>query len=260
LTVLIRILAETDALFRPLRDPRSPNWRTVCGMRVCYASAGLPWHVGGADAERKAGQRELDELRAARLAVTTATADRTSHVKLTARGDAVARRLADLPGLPEAVDTCRLMDSLRNDDDSAAPGSTDDHADDRPYLAETCFADGRRGWNPGESNFLPPVMDQMALPAVLGWVQSNGDAGRHVRFRLTPRGLSVARGEHVPRSFRGLPSWERWAFDAYENAFDSALKDLRGKDDGSFDIGMISLPCSFLTKGAARLLAAGKRE
>lgn len=80
---LVRILAETDELFFPVRDWDQP--RNVSGIyerRQEFLQAGLPHAAGGTGAERIAAHRAADTLEQSGFVVFHRTNGKRSHVRL----------------------------------------------------------------------------------------------------------------------------------------------------------------------------------
>lgn len=258
LDFLIRLMAQADALHVPLRDPSSPNWAAVCVRRRAYQARGVECSVGGTDADRKAGERSLKRMASARLLQTFRAGGKVASVRLTPRGDAVGRSLCGLSGMVETVDLLKAMHELRDDPDASAPGSCSGHLDSRPWLAETMFTPDRKGWgdcSPGDAvEWLAAVQKSMRCGLAAGFLVSNSDSRRHVRYRLTETGLAVATGELLPTIFDATEP-EEWAGESYLDHFYRELDALRAKADAENEIGMIPLPASLLTRGAARQLA-----
>ena len=110
---LVAILAATDAVFIPSRDPRSLRHRIICERR---SAAGIPWAServlpGLDETARKQVQRALDELTVRNWVVTIQPiATKTLAVRLTDAGDARARALA---GLPQITDSLSIIEQIR---------------------------------------------------------------------------------------------------------------------------------------------------
>lgn len=259
LRLLIRLLAQTDALFIPLRDPSDPCWSHVWERRGTFHKSGIAWRAGGTETARKSAERQLQELAKAKLVRIFRAGGRAVSVKLTPRGDAVGRDLAHLRPIDMAVELVQEMHSLRDDPESSADTGDSCHDNDHPWLPETAFTypDRGVGWGDGNTLALIDVNHRMALPMVLGWVESLCSTTRHVRYRLLPAGLAVAEGKATPHSLpEDLPGRQEWAETQYDDDRDAARKDLWSLSEYSNDIGRIPLRASFMTKGAAKELAA----
>jgi hypothetical protein len=115
--VLIDLLADTDALFRPGRFYGMPDnaMRNLWQRRREYVNAGMRWASGEAtEAGRKESQRDLEQLADDGLVSLHRHQGRTQAVRLTEQGDQMARALAGLPGVGEALEWMRLMRCIRD--------------------------------------------------------------------------------------------------------------------------------------------------
>lgn len=255
LQLLVRLVAQVDALWIPLRDPREPCWPYVWELRRSFPENGINWHAGGAQSVRKSLERQLKELVAARLVKTYRRGGRTSSVALTFRGDAVARSLANLRPLDMAVELVQELHSLRDHpESSASTAGSNRHINTRPWIPETLlnYHTPGGGWGDGRSEELIDVVHRLALPQALGWVETLCDTQRHVYCRLTEPGLWIATGEAQPPAIPDdLPGRQEWAEDLYDDARAAHRGSLWSYSEYSNDIGKVPLPASFLTKGSA---------
>lgn len=113
-TELLRILAAVDVLFSPMHRPDRGTANSCCAeiftrQQSYLRGEGLRWIVGGGQAERKAGERVLSELKEAGFIVLPRRRGSHRHVSLTARGDDVGRLLI---GHPTAADAWRLLQAV----------------------------------------------------------------------------------------------------------------------------------------------------
>lgn len=184
--ILVRILAEADAVRLPCRDWNSclPANR-VAGL-ASLAGSGLPFRMNASDeSDRKGGEQALVGLAAAKL-ITLARhgAKKFPQVRLTSTGDARARALA---GLPSRADGRKLL---------AAVGEQSDREPvtlDRRWVSEIALnngegwgfdatADERRGLGRIEMQFLPA--------SVQGWLIAGTSVQGHAYFAVTAAGWS----------------------------------------------------------------------
>ena len=112
---LVAILAATDAIFIPSRDPGSMAHRIICERRTAN---GIHWAServlpGLDETARKQVQRALDELAVRNWVATIQPhATKTLAVRLTDLGDAHARALVGLPQVGESLPTIEQILSL----------------------------------------------------------------------------------------------------------------------------------------------------
>lgn len=113
--VLIELLADTDALFKPYRHRGGIRAGTVYSeRRNAYHEAGLLWaSEEPTDAGRKASQRELELCVKRKLVKAVKSQGRTSAVSLTNVGEQYARALAGNPGIAEAIPILERMIELQ---------------------------------------------------------------------------------------------------------------------------------------------------
>jgi hypothetical protein len=115
--VLIELLADTDALFKPYRHRGSLRTGAVYSeRRNAYHEAGLLWaSEEPTDAGRKASQRELELCVKRKLVKAVKSQGRTSAVSLTNEGEQYARALAGNPGIAEAIPILERMIELQSE-------------------------------------------------------------------------------------------------------------------------------------------------
>lgn len=255
--LLVQILAQTDALFTPYRQPRDAAWAHIWLARWQYAKTGIAWRAGGNQTARKSVQRLLQRLRSAGLVQTFTAGGRTYGVRLTMQGQHVARSLADLYGLSDALRTLIRLHVLRDAPESSVPESSIDHVDSRPWLPEVSFTSpAGLGWGDGHSAELAEVMFQFAMPQSLGWAEYNSDVDGHVRFRLTPDGLAIVQLKtKAPTTPPDLPEPVEELANLYDVERQAAKREFWSKTERLAEIGPIALRSSFLTKGCAREIA-----
>jgi len=109
-TILVTILGQTDAAYRPIRSWGGRLGATAWQARRQYGVHGVPWHPGRPDpAGRKAVERVTGKLIEAKAIVAVATEGRIRWVKLTTEGEILARGLVGAPNLDEAHGTLRRL-------------------------------------------------------------------------------------------------------------------------------------------------------
>ncbi len=98
--LLTTILAAVDVLFSPMRgtykdtvDQNHGDAEIFHRRREYRDEHGMPWNVGGAQADRQGGSRLLARLAEAGL-LTTHGDDRKRRIKLTPTGDDIARQVS----------------------------------------------------------------------------------------------------------------------------------------------------------------------
>lgn len=182
---LARLLALEDAVWTPLRDWADHRPATTYQARWAWEGHGVPVPFGGGDqAGRKAAERRLARLEAGGLCTVHRPGGRARAARLTAAGEAAARRLLALPGLDAAVAAMRLM---RTRPYHAGPGYAPGE-----WVAETELAD--HPWGVVDATPFARVEDDL-LPALRrGWVESRSTLRRHVYYRVTAAGVAALAG------------------------------------------------------------------
>jgi len=165
--VLVRILAATDAVWKPMRqeDWVRPTPTVLYEHRKRFASTGVPWHSGNpSEAGRKASQRTLEFLASAGLA-TLHGRERRAAVRLTEKGDTVARALADLPNVDDAH--FYLQEVIRQETTGDGQG---------PMASELWLADLRNYSNTDHCRTELWIVQRLLLPTLWrGWMNAESD-------------------------------------------------------------------------------------
>jgi hypothetical protein len=176
---LLAILAATDAVFIPDRDPHAPAHRAICERR---AAAGVPWAServlpGLDETARKQVQRALNELAVRNLVVTIQPhATKTLAVRLTDAGDARARALV---GIPQVAESLPVVERIRT---LMAGAEVCDHLG-RVWVPETALAGVRWGDNERRHAFVD--IEDLLLPALTRrWVDANCSGLGHCWYTL----------------------------------------------------------------------------
>ena len=201
---LIDLLAETDALWAPIRDWRD-NHRVVAvaERREQFRRAGLPIRVGGNAAERKQWERELDRIQAASSIVVTRERGRRAYWRL---GDAMDWQLRSLIGLPGWGEMLRAMRALAAHEDANRPSTLN-------LVPESWFVEGG-GWGSKQGGELLVGLEEMFLPALVrGWATAWSDCVGRAVYHTTEAGRAfLAAPGDAPAD---LPEFTGDAADAY---------------------------------------------
>jgi hypothetical protein len=108
-TAVVELLAETDALFWPLRRQGDEPAQAQLAGRYHYQRKGLPYRKTGDKLARSAFLRELE---ASGLVTVSRDNGRASHWKLADAGDEYARALVGLPGRRDCLKVMRRLVKL----------------------------------------------------------------------------------------------------------------------------------------------------
>jgi DNA-binding MarR family transcriptional regulator len=226
---LVGLLADQDAIFVPPRDPDREGWITTWQLRWNYDSEGMPWRASGRDA--KAKERLLSSLVGPGYVTRCTRSVKTTRVKLTPRGDAIARALAARPNVPEAIEMLAQIRELCR-------------KRRKTWLAEIALNEGR-GWGDGHHEELQRVEDDLLPSLVRRWVDCNATTRRAVFYSLTDTGRNVLAGEndqHIPDE---LPEPWPGCEDLYILEVKAALDRLRDAEPPDLrEIGRIPFPAS----------------
>jgi hypothetical protein len=184
--ILLAILAATDAVFVPDRDPRDFRRHTVLyERRRDYPNAGVPWASekvlpGLDEAGRKRAQRALEELVAQGMVEARRPKGAKTHgVKLTDAGEARARALC---GLPLYEGTQAMVEQLsRLVDDGSTCAYMGKLWTPEPMLAGVQWGDNAR-----RKKFVE--VEERLLPALSrGQVVSNCSIQGHCWYSVHPK-------------------------------------------------------------------------
>lgn len=185
--VLISILAATDAIFIPDRDPRHPvRHVALYERRRDFPMRGVSWGSdrvlpGLGAAGRKQVQRVVEHAIGKGLVHAFKPRTKTLGVRLTDEGDTRARALA---GLPAFADALAMLDQIRAFVVAIGGG--------RRWIPETWLAGVEWGDNSRRRAFV--AVEEYLLPALQrGLVISNGSIRGHIWYDLTDAGLALAK-------------------------------------------------------------------
>lgn len=192
--IIVGILADTDALFSPNRSWKRPRPTVIYEQRRDYPAGGVVWRSDAHDeAGRKAMQRELESLCADGLVKTFRPRRvKTLGVKLTAKGEALARALCGLPNLEQAIGG--VLNILMHADGPDAGANFDGSI----WVAETALAgvDWAQCAADKEARHKLVYVEDMLLPALIrGWIVSNSSIQGHVWYSPTAEGLEMLEAE-----------------------------------------------------------------
>lgn len=266
--LLINILAATDALWTPHRRPGNHDEATVLAeRRKLYREAGVLWNSGRfapwakTEATRHGVTRLLRELGADGLiCANNPTGLRTTTVKLTDAGEAIAR---DLIGTPTLADSLPLVEKIH------AYRLHPDGADylGRAWCPETHLA-GIPWGHPDQQDVFGAVLDKLHPALVAGVLVAVCSVQGHCWYSLNPGQPEALRAEVAALPARQRPEPDEELLDAYWTGRIDNLHALhREKSDGR-EIGGIPMPVcperrgSPITRAAAGAVATmrkGKR-
>jgi hypothetical protein len=228
---LIEILAMTDGIFKPMRqaDWTPPVPAVIYEHRTRFESDGVPWASGDSSvAGRKRTQRQLEGLAEAGL-VTICKQKRRSGVKLTDRGDIIARALAGIPNIDAGHSS--LCEILKYQDGK---------------VCELLLAGLKRYDETDATTHEVWIVQRMMLPALWrGWVESNSDVYGHVQYRTTDLGRAIAKRKE-PTLPPDLPAKDNEVNEIYTESTLSYRDQLRAATpEQTREIGYIPLSASW---------------
>lgn len=235
--ILVTILAATDAVFIPDRDPLHRNRRRVLYERTRdYPARGVPWESERAlpeldEAGRKRAQRALEGLVARGLVVACRAGGKTAGVRLTDAGEALARARCGLPDFDAArVEAERLR---RFTSHESACGFLR-----KVWTPETVPAGVEWGDNDRRNELVQ--LEERLLPALVrGFVVSNCSIQGHCWYSIHPN-PAVAVLPPVPP---GLPGRCEDARGIYYGRVAKERDDLgRAVAQNEREIGEIAMP------------------
>jgi hypothetical protein len=260
-TIILSILASTDALWSPCRKPAWGGPGVVIWERrqLYRDGGGVPWNsrkLGAKDAatfeaERKAIYKTIAEARVAELVETSnPTGLRTVTVKLTEAGDDHARKLTGQTTRAEAMTTLDRIHAFRTD-----PAGVDNAG--LAWMPETSLAGVEWG---GADSIEPLSLVQFAMLPLLvsGLAESVCSIQGHCWYALTPAGVAIAQEREQkpptapkPREFGAGGDDEAW------NYYVDRLKDERAglamtAPSKVGEIGLMPFPVCPIRRGDTR--------
>ena len=209
---LVTVLAATDAVFIPDRDPTTrPRHQVICERRWSFPKRGIPWASekvvpGADDSLRKRIQRALEDLIGEGLVEAfQPKLTKTLGVRLTEQGDARARALAGLPQLADSIPLLQdVWQRTQGDDGAAFLG--------RVWIQETLLAGVRWGDHERRKAFVD--VEEKLLPAMVrGYVESNCSVEGHCWYAIWPDGVKFLSQPPAPPA--KLPSRNKEARSEY---------------------------------------------
>jgi hypothetical protein len=195
------LLAETDVLWRPIRDWTRPFPEALTERREVYHLTGLPVpRLGGADdSERQRRSREMRQVQRTGMVCFGGRRGQHAFWRLTPNGDWHFRAMCGLPGHREmmlAVETLRKLERVR--------GEPDDNRIPEYWLCGDYKSDAARR--------RMSLLQLVLAPALCrGFVHAWSDAHGHVAY------ASVRSGS-LPDEPRELPEYDPVVSDAYDAA------------------------------------------
>lgn len=233
-TLLVRILAETDALWRPMR---AADWvGDAAGVlherRQRYATAGVQLDQPDRTIRsRMPFLRLLDAMQASGL-LTHQSHDKRHHAKLTDTGEVIARRLVGGPELDEAHALLRRLVALEVDTPHGR-------------LCSELWLANARNYGPPQATTAICEVEFIVLPALAReFAVSRSDMHGRVWYLATPAGRAFAAGP-APIMPPDLPEPSGDACDLYHDVLLAARAALRDAEpDAPGELGYVPLPCS----------------
>lgn len=238
--ILFAVLAATDAVFIPDRDPTArPRCVVIYERRRDFPHFGVPWASekvlpGLDDAGRKQVQRSLEHLAAIGMVETVQPkAVKTLGVRLTDAGDAHVRALAGLPTLADALPVVRrIYDLLSADVACQFLG--------RVWVPETALAGVR--WGDNDQRHKLVEVEELLLPALVrNYAVSNCTVRGHCWYTITPAGFDAIKSP--PPLASDLPDADADARREYYGRIHLEIRALAAaKPDNEREIGEIPMP------------------
>lgn len=234
-TILIQLLAQTDALWLPVRSHVRPGIVNVSFGRKLFHEAGMPWRNATQNNIRRVQiGRLLDAMQESGMLTIIRGNIKFPLVKLTDEGERQARVLA---GLPPLTDALSILDAM-----------VDRSTDPLTWVSEHILSLDDNGEGTIDQLDLLTV-ENMSLPALCrGWLESHSDVRGHVRYRATAAGLdALAKWD---RNDEGRPEADPEADRFYETTLKAALSSLAtDSPEDAREIGPVPLNCSMPWNG-----------
>jgi hypothetical protein len=233
LQILTDVLARADALWSHPRCLSRNAWAALAEQRAAFDADGIYLRVSGAADKRKSAERRLSDLEAAGVLTIAARAGRRVGVKLTRRGDDVARWFAAAPMLYQSWPLLQRMAAL------VAAGVSMG-----PLVAETDLAavdyDGGEGPASAALNLLE--LDLLA-PKAAGLVEDHADAHGRVYLGLTPAGRRAVAGKPMAKP-KGLPEYRTGWSDRHDALYRRYLAEREEATPKNINLVIVPLSCA----------------
>jgi hypothetical protein len=238
-SLLVSVLAATDSLWLPTRDPRSNAWVNIALARTSFrAGQGGRWKplAGTNEQQRKRRQRDLEQMSLdGLLTLARRRESRLVGAELTAVGESLARAVAGLPG---------WQDSLASEDELRRLADSKFAAVEGGWISERGLAGSGYGDDMKTADFV--LVENMLLPSLIaGRVESLSDGAGRVWYRLTEAGAP-----DVPPEPTDVEPRDDLR-DLYELELARHLDQFQAKPQTRHEIGPIPLRCSLATKEVA---------
>ena len=182
-SILVETLAATDAVWLPMRSWSRPGPANRYFARRDFATQGVPWASGGAsETARKSAQRGLEAaVEGGLVTIFRPRRIKALWAKLTAEGEAEARRLAGVPARYSAwVSMGELARHSKRP--AAAEMMSDVWVSERALLSSPDL-----GGDELRRELL--LVEDLMLPAlVAGFVESGSTIRGAVSYAISPRG------------------------------------------------------------------------
>lgn len=236
--LLLKILAEIDAVFLPLRNWTRPLPTVLYERRRDYPSMGIRWTPGNpTETGRKQAQRDLEDLVDTGLAISCRPKNvKTLGVRLTDHGESYARALFGIDALGCALEALRTINRLADHPDAAGRGCVcEDLITGIPHVEAAGNRDKKIEYS---------AMESTALPALIrGWMESNSDIHGRVWYWLTDAGRGVL--ENPPTWDFVLPDEVEGAWDFWNEKLNAAIELLNAAvPQDRRELGYIPIPVS----------------
>jgi len=245
--ILLRLLAEADALHLPVRGPKDNAYKLVFAeRRADYRLKGLPYHSRKtSDATRKEAERRLRVLEQAGRLHLTRQGGRVLWVRLTDAEDERQRYRICLPGIAETLAKLRRIQAL------IARGDCAD-ANLKIWVKETDLSGVGYG-SPGFSDATVELEESLLPALVRGWVISDSNMDGHAWYSLTAAGARAITSA-TPLTLDPYDLGAVAENDFYINSIKVALEELKTADPWHTNAVVGGLGCGLETR---REISAG---
>ena len=181
---MVRMLARTDAIFRPLRAADQGARGLLYLAWKEYQTDGARWRGGGGGGARRVRKsRELRELVESGRLIVTGEKVRTTHFRLPDAEMDALRQMVGLATHSQALPGLDYLLGLRDDHGRPRPGG--------PWISEAAIGQTEYG-HPRAPDIFGFVQDDFLPLLVAGLVSSNSDGDGRVSYRLADDGERLA--------------------------------------------------------------------